>query len=132
MRKRLIFCGSGSTLMKKLEAAVNSEAKVLKRSWKRKQFFQNQALLDFQTLELATTVGEKCNNNKNNIESTTRTWYGMKRKFWYGIWKMPESNGRFQEWMEEFLLYFHTNSILDFVHCTVFTEKYIQMSGGDK
>ena len=22
----------------------------------------------------------------------------MGRKFWYGIWKMPEWNGRFQEW----------------------------------
>ena len=28
---------------------VNSEAKVLKRSWKRKQFSQNQALPDFET-----------------------------------------------------------------------------------
>ena len=125
--------------MKKLDAEMNSEAKVLKRSWKRKQFFQNQALPDFQTLELATTVGEKCNNNNNNnIESTTRAWYGME-------WKMERSGnfgmdyGRFQNrmedfknGMEEFLLYFHTNSILDFVHCTVFSEKYIQMSGGDK
>ena len=36
--------------MKELEAEANSEAKVLKRSWKRKQFFQNQAHLDFQTV----------------------------------------------------------------------------------
>ena len=34
-------------LDERLEA--NSEAKVLKRIWKRKQFFQNQALTDFQT-----------------------------------------------------------------------------------
>ena len=34
--------------MKELEAEANSEAKVLKRSRKRKQFFQNQALPDFQ------------------------------------------------------------------------------------
>ena len=29
-----------------------------------------------------------------------RAWYryGMERKFWYKIWKMPEWNGRFQEW----------------------------------
>ena len=33
----------------KLEAEANSEAKVLKRSWKRKKFLQNQALPDFQT-----------------------------------------------------------------------------------
>ena len=32
-----------------LEVEANSEAKVLKRSWKRKQFFQNHALPDFQT-----------------------------------------------------------------------------------
>ena len=25
-------------------------------------------------------------------------WNGMERKFRYGIWKMPEWNGRFQEW----------------------------------
>ena len=36
---------------------------------------------------------------------------GMERKFGYGVWKMPEWNG-----MEDNLLYFHTNSILDFVH----------------
>ena len=34
---------------KRLEAEANSGAKVLKRSWKRKHFFQNQALPDFQT-----------------------------------------------------------------------------------
>ena len=37
--------------------------KVLKRSWKWKQFFQNRALPDFQTVKLATIVGVKCNNN---------------------------------------------------------------------
>ena len=36
----------------------------------------------------------------------------------------------FKNEMEEFLLYFHTNSKLDL--CIVFTEKYIPMSGGDK
>ena len=25
-------------------------------------------------------------------------WNGTERKFRYGIWKMPEWNGRFQEW----------------------------------
>ena len=24
-------------------------------------------------------------------------WNGIERKFWYGIWKMPEWNERFQE-----------------------------------
>ena len=37
----------------------------------------------------------------------SRAWYGMengmKEKFWYGIWKMPEWNERL-------------SSILDFVH----------------
>ena len=80
-----------------MEAEANSKAKVLKRSWKRKQFFQNQALPDFQTLKLAATVGVKCNNN-NNIESTIKAWYGMERKFCYGILKMLEWNGRFQKW----------------------------------
>ena len=54
-----------------------------------------------------------------------RAWYGMERKFRYGIRKMPEWNG-----MEDNLPYFHTNSILDL--CIVFTEKYIPMSGSDK
>ena len=27
-----------------------------------------------------------------------RKWDGMERKFRYGIWKMPEWNGRFQKW----------------------------------
>ena len=46
-------------------------------------------------------------------------WNGMERKFWYGIWKMPEWNGMedFKNGMEDNLPYFHTNSILDFVHC---------------
>ena len=36
-----------------------------------------------------------------------------------GIWKMPEWNGMedFKNEMEDNLPYFHTNSILDFVHC---------------
>ena len=44
---------------------------------------------------------------------------GMERKFRYGIWKMPEWNGMedFKNIMEDNLPYFHTNSILDFVHC---------------
>ena len=59
-------------------------------------------------------------------------WNGMERKFWYGIWKMPEWNGMedFKNGMEDNLPYFHTNSILDL--CIVFTEKYIPMSGSDK
>ena len=46
-------------------------------------------------------------------------WNGMERKFRYGIWKMPEWNGMedFKNGMEDNLPYFHTNSILDFVHC---------------
>ena len=44
-------------------------------------------------------------------------WNGMKRKFRYGIWKMPERNGveDFKNEMEENLPYFHTNSELDLV-----------------
>ena len=46
-------------------------------------------------------------------------WNGMERKFRYGIWKMPEWNEMedFKNGMEDYLPYFHTNSILDFVHC---------------
>ena len=56
-------------------------------------------------------------------EQPARAWYGMEngmeRKFWYGIWKMPEWNGMedFKNGMEDNLPYFHTNSILDFVRC---------------
>ena len=43
----------------------------------------------------------------------------MERKFRYGIWKMPEWNGMedFKNGMEDNPPYFHTNSVLDFVHC---------------
>ena len=43
---------------------------------------------------------------------------GMERKFRYGIWKMPESNGMedFKNGMEDNLPYFHSNSILDFLN----------------
>ena len=46
---------------------------------------------------------------------------------------MPEWNGMedFKNVMEDNLPYFHTNSILDFVHCIYITEKYIPMSGSD-
>ena len=65
------------------------------------------------------------NNNNNNIESTTKgmVWNGMEngmeRKFWYGIWKMPEWNVMedFKNEMENNLPYFRTKFILDFVHC---------------
>ena len=45
-------------------------------------------------------------------------WNGMKRKFRYEIWKIPEWNGMedFKNGMEDNLSYFHTNSILDFAH----------------
>ena len=42
-------------------------------------------------------------------------WNGMKRKFWCGIWKMPEWNVMedFKNGIEDNLPHFHTNSILD-------------------
>ena len=51
--------------------------------------------------------------------TVTRAWYRMEWKFRYGIWKMPEWNGMedFKNGMEDNLPYFHTNSILEFVHC---------------
>ena len=36
-------------------------------------------------------------------------WYGIEDGREISVWKMPEWNG-----MEDNLLYFHTNSILDF------------------
>ena len=92
---------------------VGSGSESVEKDWKRKQFFQNQALPDFQS---SYNRWVKCCNN-NNMESTTRAWYGMERKLRYGIWKMPEWNGRFKEWNEDHLPCFRTNSMLDFVHC---------------
>ena len=72
---------------------------------------------------MATTVGVKCNNNNNDKKSTTRAWYGiendMEQKFRYGIWKMPKWNEMedFKNGLEDNLSCFHTNFILDFVHC---------------
>ena len=43
---------------------------------------------------------------------------GMERKFCCGMWKMPEWNRMedFKNGMKDILSYFHSNSILDFVH----------------
>ena len=43
---------------------------------------------------------------------------GMERKFWYGIWKMPESNGRYQKCImkDNFLFFHNNNSELEFAH----------------
>ena len=50
------------------------------------------------------------------------------------VWKMPEWNEMedFKNGMEDNLPYFHTNSILDFVHCNYRKNYTVQMSGGDK
>ena len=45
-----------------------------------------------------------------------KKWNGMERKFRYGIWKMPEWNGRFQEWNGKQSFIPITHSILDFAH----------------
>ena len=54
-----------------------------------------------------------------SFDGADRAWYGMERKFRYGIWKMPEWNGieDFKNGMEGNLPSFHINFILDFVHC---------------
>ena len=56
----------------------------------------------------------------------------MERKFRYGLWKTPELYGMedFKNEMEDNLPYFHTNFIVDFVHCIY--KKYIPTSGSDK
>ena len=99
------------------------------RGWKRKRkcwkgagsgsnFFKIRL---FQISNPATTVGVKCYNNNNNLESTTTAWYGMEWKVeWNGteisVWNMEDDrmkwNGRFQEWngRQSFILpyQFHT------------------------
>ena len=59
-------------------------------------------------------------------------WNGMEQKFRYGIWKMPEWNGMedLKNGMEDNPPFFHTHSMLDFVHCIY--KKNIQMSGSDR
>ena len=48
--------------------------------------------------------------------SLGRAWYGMENGMeWNGNFGMEY--GRCQNGMEDNLPYFHTNSILDFVHC---------------
>ena len=65
-----------------------------------KSFFQ----LKFTTLYIGPEAGHSMEWN--------RKWNRMERKFRYGIWKMPQWNGRFQEWngrQSFILLYqFHT------------------------
>ena len=52
------------------------------------------------------------------LQALVRAWYEMERKFRYGIWNMPEWNGKkdFKNGMEDNLPYFHTNSILGFAN----------------
>ena len=99
---------------------ANSEAKVFKRSRKRKQFFQNQALPNFQP---GYNRRVKCYNNNNNIESTTRARYGIENGMERNE-NLAMDYGRCQNGMEDFtnemednLPYFYTNSILDFALC---------------
>ena len=63
------------------------------------------------------------------LRPQTRAWFGMewngkwnemKRKFWYGIWKMPEWNGIFQEWNGR------QSSILPYQFHTRFCALYLQ------
>ena len=49
--------------------------------------------------------------------------HGMERKFWYGIRKMPEWNGRFQEWNKRHF----SIPIPYYILCMIFTEKYIKI-----
>ena len=44
-------------------------------------------------------------------------WNGTEISVWNIEDARMEWNGRFQEWNGDNLPYFHTNSILDFVHC---------------
>ena len=54
-------------------------------------------------------------------------WNGMKLKFRYGIWKMPEWNEMedFKNGMKDNLSYFRTNSIQ--ISLMAFTEKYLRL-----
>ena len=58
-------------------------------------------------------------------------WNGTEISLWNMEDARMEWNGRFQNGMEDNLPYFHTHSILDFVHC-IYRKKNIPMSGGDK
>ena len=51
------------------------------------------------------------------------------------VWNMEDARIEWKISRMEWKNFFYISIpilILDFVHCTVFTEKYIQMSGGDK
>ena len=50
---------------------------------------------------------------KKNLRQITKAWYEMERKFWYGIWKMPEWNGieDFKNGMENI---FHTTMVISY------------------
>ena len=48
---------------------------------------------------------------------TIRAWYGMERNFGMNDEKCQNGMEDFKNGMEDNLSYFHTNSILDFVHC---------------
>ena len=55
------------------------------------------------------------------MESTTTAWYGMENGMEISVWSMEDARmewkGNFKNEMEDNLPYFHTNFILDFVHC---------------
>ena len=56
---------------------------------------------------------------------------GIEWKYRYGIWKMPEWNEMedFKHGMEDNLPYFHTKSILNFVHFIYRKIHTVPMSG---
>ena len=72
---RLIFWGSGSTLMKEIGSGSELRSESAEKEQEPEAIFFK--IRRFRIFKLATTVGEKCKNNNNNIKPTTRAWYGV-------------------------------------------------------
>ena len=65
-RKRLIFCGSGSTLMKEAGSGSELGSKSIKKELEAEAFSSKSGAFGFLNSETVgvTTVGVKCNNNE--------------------------------------------------------------------
>ena len=114
--KRLNFCGSGNTLMKEVGSGSELGSESVEKELEAEAIFSKSGASGFSTW--LQPLG-KCYNNNNNIESTTRAWYGMEWNENLAMEFGRCQNGKkdFANEMEDNLPYFHTNSILDFVHC---------------
>ena len=56
-------------------------------------------------------------SNIVELATTTRAWYGMENGMEISVWNMEDARMEWKISRMEWKTIFHTNSILEFVHC---------------